>query len=167
MPTSLSHLQNTNVRIKLVWRIYIFCVANQMLPIGSDRILSDFLRLPDDQQRSAVNDVTHSTTHKLQKTKAEEYIRLFFEIVKKVKGNQNLITFALLMIDGILEDNRSRIQHLVGIQRSHKKEKKEDLINILTSFLYQGGNQRTNEQRDLATHILAMLIEAVEYKNCQ
>jgi hypothetical protein len=63
-----------------------------------------------------------------------------------------------LLIDGILEDNRSRITYLQGIQRSHNKDKKEDLIGILTSFLYQS-NQKTNEQRDLASHILAMLIE--------
>lgn len=43
---------------------------------------------------------------------------------------------ALLLIDGILEDNRSRIQYLVNIQRSHKKEKKEDLIAVLNSFLH-------------------------------
>ena len=43
---------------------------------------------------------------------------------------------ALLLIDGILEDNRSRIQYLVNIQRSHKKEKKEDLIGVLNSFLH-------------------------------
>lgn len=43
------------------------------------------------------------------KEKAEDYIRLFFEIVKKVQGDTKLVTFALLMIDGILEEKRSRI----------------------------------------------------------
>ena len=55
-------------------------------------------------------------------------LRLLFEIVKRVKGDPKLVTMALLMIDGILEDKRTRIQFLVNIQRSHKKEKKEDLI---------------------------------------
>jgi hypothetical protein len=64
--------------------------------------------------------------------------------VKKVKtGDQKLITFALLLIDGILEDNRSRIQYLVNIQRSHKKEKREDLIGLLNSFLWQ--NNKSTE----------------------
>jgi hypothetical protein len=54
-----------------------------------------------------------------------------------VKGDPKIVTLALLLIDGILEDNRSRIQYLTGIQKSHKKEKKEDLIGILNSFLYQ------------------------------
>lgn len=54
----------------------------------------------------------------------------------------------------------------MSIQRSHKKEKKEDLIGLLNSFLWQN-NQPEPHQRDLASHILAMLIEAHEYKNCQ
>jgi len=61
---------------------------------------------------------------------------LFFEIVKKVKGDPKLVTFALMLIDGILEDSRGRIQYLVNIQRSHKKDKKEDLIGVLNSFLW-------------------------------
>ena len=68
------------------------------------------------------------------------------------------MTLALLIIDGILEDNRSRIQYLVNIQKSKNKEKHFDLIGVLDSFLYQN-NKHTTEQRDLATHILAMLIE--------
>lgn len=64
-------------------------------------------------------------------------MRLFFEIIKKIKGEPNLITFTLLLIDGILEDNRNRIQYLISIQRSHKKEKKEDLVGVLLSFLIQ------------------------------
>jgi hypothetical protein len=55
--------------------------------------------------------------------------------VKKVKSDPKLVTFALLLIDGILEDRRTRIHLLVGIQKSHNKEKKENLIGILNSFL--------------------------------
>jgi hypothetical protein len=35
--------------------------------------------------------------------------------VKKVKGDENLVTYALLLIDGLLEEKRSRIEFLVGI----------------------------------------------------
>lgn len=35
----------------------------------------------------------------------------------------------------------------------------------MLSFLYQN-NEQSNDQRDVASHILAMLIEAHEYKNC-
>lgn len=53
-----------------------------------------------------------------------------------MRGDAKLVTFALLLIDGILEEKRSRIEYLVSIQRSHKKEKKEDLIGVLNSFLW-------------------------------
>ena len=79
---------------------------------------------------------------------------MFFEIVKKVKGEPKLVTFALLLIDGMLEEKRSRIQYLVNIQRSHKKEKREDLIAVLNSFLWTHNSEHV-VQRDLAAHILA------------
>ncbi len=129
--------------------------ASQMLPNGSSAKFKEFMDMSDEQQRTTISD----------KNKAEEYIRLFFEIVKKVKGDVKLVNYALMLIDGILEDSRARIQYLVNIQRSHKKEKKEDLIGVLNSFLWQN-NQSETLQRDLASHILAMLIEAHEYKNC-
>lgn len=71
-------------------------------------------------------------------------MRLFFEIVRKVKGNEQLVTLALLLIDGILEDNRSRIQFLVGIQKSHNKDRKIDLIELLNSFI-QTNIQESND----------------------
>ena len=40
------------------------------------------------------------------------------------------------------------------------------MIGILNSFLWSNA-QSTKEQRDLATHILAQLIEATQYKNCE
>jgi len=83
--------------------------------------------MTDEQQRRTIND----------KDKAEEYIRLFFEIVKKVNSDDKLVTYALLLIDGILEERRSRIEYLVSIQRSFKKDKKEDLIGVLNSFLFK------------------------------
>lgn len=83
---------------------------------------------------------------------------MFFDIIKKVKSDSKIVTFALLLIDGILEDNRARIQHLVSIQRAHRKEKQEDLIGLLNSFLIQN-KESSNDQRDLAAHIQAMLIE--------
>ena len=83
---------------------------------------------------------------------------MFFEIVKRVNSDDTLLTFALLLIDGILEERRSRIQYLINIQSSYKKDKKEDLIGVLNSFLFKhSGHQQI--QRDLACHILAQLIE--------
>jgi hypothetical protein len=35
--------------------------------------------------------------------------------VKKVRGEPELVTFALLLIDGMLEERRSRIEYLVNI----------------------------------------------------
>ena len=78
--------------------------------------------------------------------------------MKRVKGDEKLVTFALLLIDGMLEEKRSRIQYLVNIQSSHKKDKNQNLIEVLDSFLWSTKDS-TEVQRDLVAHILAMLIE--------
>ncbi len=119
-----------------------------MFPQGTSVKFQEFMKMSDEQQRDAIS----------SKDRAEEYIRMFFEIVKKVKGDSKLVTFALLLIDGMLEEKRSRIEYLVSIQRSHKKDKREDLIGVLNSFLWSNTSS-TVEQRDLAAHILSQLIE--------
>ena len=117
--------------------------------------------MTDEQQRVTIADVQITIVNiSMQKEKAEEYIKLFFQIVKKVKGDAKLITYALLLIDGILEEKRSRIQILVNIQQSKNKNRQEDLIAVLLSFIWQNNREET-VQRDLASHILAMLIELV------
>jgi hypothetical protein len=62
----------------------------------------------DEQQRQTLE----------MKEKAEDIIRLLFEVVKRVNGQPKISTFALLMLDGILEEKRSRIQYFVNIQSS-------------------------------------------------
>ena len=91
--------------------------------------------------------------------KAEEYIRLFFEIVRIVNSDDKLVTYALLLIDGILEERRSRIEYLINIQSSFNKKRFIDLISILNSFLFTHNKPKEEVQRDLACHILSQLIE--------
>ena len=74
-------------------------IDSQIFPIGTSQKFAEFIRMSDEEQRNALE----------VKEKAEDYLRLFFEIVKKVSGKPKLLTYALLMIDGILEEKRSRI----------------------------------------------------------
>ena len=80
-------------------------IDSQIFPAGSAQKFAEFIRMSDEEQRHALD----------VKEKAEDYLRLFFEIVKKVSGKPKLLTYALLMIDGILEEKRSRISVLVAI----------------------------------------------------
>jgi len=84
---------------------------------------------------------------------------LFFEIIRIVNSDDKLVTYALLLIDGILEERRSRIEYLVDIQKSSNKKRFIDLIGILNTFLFTHNRPQIVVQRDLACHILAQLIE--------
>lgn len=60
------------------------------------------------------------------------------------------------MINGILEDLRTRVSHFVEVMNHFKDSL--NLIKILVSFL-QKDNTPDNKHRDIASHILALLIE--------
>ncbi len=127
-----------------------------MLAAGSNTKFQEFLGLNDDAQRLFLND----------KTKCQDFIRLLFEIIEKIKGDSKLVTLALLLIDGILEDSRQRITNFIAIQKSQNKTRQMDLIGVLLSFCIQSSTDN-HDQRDVASHILSMLIEAYEYHNCE
>lgn len=99
------------------------------------------------------------------KNESETYIKIFFEIVNKVKDKE-LVAFSLLYLDGMIEEDRNRIDNFVAIQKSHKKDRQMDLIGILIDFLHQIDPNQESYQRDTAARICIMLIEAVGFDNC-
>jgi V-type H+-transporting ATPase subunit H len=91
---------------------------------------------------------------------------VLFSIVQQVKGDPKLVYYALAMINGIIEDRRTRIKYFSAIQTSKNAEKQMDLLGILNSFLIQSHESDQKNHRDLAAHTQAMLIEAVTYEKC-
>ena len=68
------------------------------------------------------------------KKKAQMVIRAFFEIIKKVRSDNQVLSYALAHLDGILEDSRSRVHHFINLMNDFKQP--ENLINILNSFIH-------------------------------
>lgn len=66
---------------------------------------------------------------------ATDLIRVLFSIVNSVKGDKEMTYHALALINGIIEDKRTRIKYLVTIQKAANQERQMDLIGILNSFL--------------------------------
>lgn len=67
-----------------------------------------------------------------------------------------MISYSLAHLDGILEDSRARVHHFINVMNDFKNP--ENLINILNSFIHQN-NIEDHLQRDMASHVLALLIE--------
>jgi len=143
---------NTNIN----WDQVASYEQNGFINKGAGQNLSAFIGFNEKQQREFLGN----------KQKAEELFCTLFSIIEKIKGQKELTTYALCLINGIIEDKRTRIRNLVAIQKSKNEEKQKDLIGILNSFIIQN-SEKENIQRDLAAHTLSMLIEAVEYENCR
>lgn len=123
---------------------------------GAGKTLGKLLSMSIDEQKQALDD----------RQESEQYIKVLFEIVKNIHGDEKLITFALLYIDGMLEENRNRIENFVAIQNSFNPQRKMDLIGILMNFLISN-NEKKPYNRNTASRVLAMLVEASGYEHCK
>jgi len=90
------------------------------------------------------------------KKAAQKIIKSFFEIIKNFKRDNEVICYSLAHLDGILEDSRNRVKHFLDIMTDFKNP--ADIIKDLNSFLHRN-NTDDNMQRDIASHILAIIIE--------
>lgn len=123
--------------------------------VGASSI-SKLLTLPINEQKEELDD----------KSTAETYIKVLFDIIQKVHGDEKLITWALLFLDGMLEENRNRIENIIYLQKSYNAARKMDCIGIMLNFLISN-NDSKNNNRNTATRILAMLIEATGFEHCK
>jgi len=60
-------------------------------------------------------------------------IRTFVDIIKHIKGNDLLTSYALAHLDGILEDKRTRIKTFQDVMTDFKTPM--NIIEILNSFI--------------------------------
>lgn len=91
-------------------------------------------------------------------------LKILFNIVDKCRTlDSELTSCALIWLDGILEDNRTRVSSYVNISRKTKKDH-INILAILNKLLMQGQDQI---QLDCASHILAMVIDEFRSKNCE
>lgn len=75
-----------------------------------------------------------------------------------------MLEFALLLINGIFEDKRSRIRELVAMQKTTVEGNHLNAVGILQSFLIQHAEPGKEEMmRDAASHTLAFLIQACDF----
>ena len=71
-------------------------------------------------------------------------------------GDPELVLYCLCHLDGILEDRRTRIKHYIDIMTSF--DKPMNLIEQLVKYI-NTNNEPNNMTRDIASHILALIIE--------
>lgn len=96
--------------------------------MGAFKTLNDFEQMDERAQRELLDKAENNQ-------KAQELVRVLFKIVQTIKGDKDMTYHALALINGILEDKRTRIKILVSIQSSANESRQLDLISILNSFL--------------------------------
>ncbi len=83
--------------------------------------LQGFLNYGDNDQREFLD----------KKENLKQLLRVLFKIVEKTKVNTEMLEFALLLINGIFEDKRSRIRELVAMQKTTVEGNHLNAVGIL------------------------------------
>ena len=83
--------------------------------------LQGFLNYSDNDQREFLD----------KKENLKQLLRVLFKIVEKNKVNTEMLEFALLLINGIFEDKRSRIRELVAMQKTTVEGNHLNAVGIL------------------------------------
>lgn len=97
-----------------------------------------------------------------------ELLHVLFSIVQNVTSDSKLTFFVLALIDGILEDQRSRAEHYSTLMSTHRKFK-TDCIGILMHFLQSSSSDEEikRQSREMAANALSLIICYHEYEACQ
>ena len=83
--------------------------------------LQGFLNYSDNDQREFLD----------KKENLKQLLRVLFKIVEKTKVNTEMLEFALLLINCIFEDKRSRIRELVAMQKTTVEGNHLNAVGIL------------------------------------
>ena len=76
-----------------------------------------------------------------KKQKIEELLRVLFKILETIKADKDLNSFVLALINGILEDKRTRVRNIIALQKSANEAKKIDAVKILFDFILQNNHE--------------------------
>ena len=125
-----------------------------LLPKEATELMSLFLKGTDQGQRDIFDNADNRRA-------ATNIVRVLFSTVEKVKGDNHLVLYALAHLDGILEDSRARVARFISLLNDINKPM--NLIKILNDFIDVSTADELAIHRDIASHILALLIEEINF----
>ena len=99
--------------------------ASGQLPQGASQLISEFSNMDGEKQRAFLEG----------DDKADTLIQSLFMIVERIQSDKEITRWALALINGIVEDRRTRIKKIVALQKSRNRDRQTDCAGILMSFL--------------------------------
>ena len=136
-------------------------INNGTLPTNTLVMLNRFDGLGENEQRAEILD---------NNTKGPEMFKILLEIVKSLYNDPDLVMYALCLMNGILEDMRTRVKHIVTLIKSQNETRKTDAIGILYKFLQSTSADATPDTKDrceVAAHTLSIIISAMQGNDWQ
>eukprot|EP00824_Muranothrix_gubernata_P020504 TRINITY_DN40968_c0_g1_i1.p1 TRINITY_DN40968_c0_g1~~TRINITY_DN40968_c0_g1_i1.p1 ORF type:complete len:464 (+),score=85.51 TRINITY_DN40968_c0_g1_i1:170-1393(+) len=109
----------------------------------------EFLKMNADNQRVQL------------KENGETYIKAFLHVIEKVQTDPKIVKYFALLLEGIVQDDTSKIQIFAKMQKNFKN--KTDVIGILLHFLISSAGA-DSDVKDSISHLLAQVLATVGFK---
>lgn len=129
----------------------------QVISAGTAKSVGEFLEANETEQRETFD-------QSIKKKLAKAVLFGFFDIIANVKSDPGLVFYCLVQLDGILEDDRGRVEHFVALGKDYKAP--QPVIKILNQYIHQNTDEESLPSRDIASHILALMIEHESFADC-
>lgn len=128
-------------------RIFVSPTAAQQIPAGSTAIIQDYIILDEAGERDFLN----------HREPTQNLMFTLVNIISRISSDSELAFWSLCLLNGMIEDLRTRVKELAEVSR----KRGIDVVQTLYSYILQQSTSygKTNEI-DLASHVLAVLIEA-------
>lgn len=127
----------------------------RMMPAESTLLITKFLDADDNEQRDILDKPEN-------KRGAQNVIRVLATFVEKSSADKEFLMYALALLDGILEDKRSRVKHYVSLIDEFRTP--INIIKVMNGFIASRQEPDFCPHRDIAAHIAALVIEAVNFE---
>ena len=109
----INEIQSVNQNVSFLAYIESGQISN-----GCAGILQKFMTKDENEQREFLNN----------NNEAELLCRALLKIVDKIYSDTKLTLWALCMLNGIIEDARTRLKHLDHLQKTRQEDAKLDCI---------------------------------------
>jgi len=117
----------------------------------------------------AANETEQRAVFLDKNAKCTELFRVLFMILENIVSEPDLTLFILCLINGILEDQRTRVKYIIAMIKSSNPNPSKgpvDCIKILFEFLQSNSNINDMGKRELAANTLSILVQEYTYENC-
>eukprot|EP00826_Nyctotherus_ovalis_P011796 TRINITY_DN13072_c0_g1_i26.p3 TRINITY_DN13072_c0_g1~~TRINITY_DN13072_c0_g1_i26.p3 ORF type:complete len:169 (-),score=77.97 TRINITY_DN13072_c0_g1_i26:912-1418(-) len=104
-----------------------------------------------------------SSKDRSKRKEVEACIKSICDIIRNIVSDVKLVKYFILLLDGMIEDDKDRLSLLTGLQ---KGKDKEDIVDLFMRY-FVGASNADQGTKDVVANILAKLLTSKDLKGME